>query len=397
MPKLITQTRLRKVLKKVNKPQTGWFDVFAGVVGKADGTIYTDNPGEIYVRDLLNGQPVVVRNVTSSLDLNTQVEVGKRVDQPNFLQIKSVRQTYNVPANGARTYYHAPQHYLTGGDPVFLDPKQILRMSALVSDPAAFTIQVYGGLARTQNGFAVIENQELDLSSYVPSVGAVYVGIETDDDGVLSVHVGDAFASAESGTAADLPVPERGQYALAFVLLYESMEALDNALIRLPATLENNPSNNVYTYQSLVYETHVADKSVNFPPVRIEGVLAATTGVYTWVAPEDGIVHGFLLFVDTAGASGNTIMDVNLNGATIFTISGNRPTFAYTDTDPVESAEPDVVDFVKGDVFTFDIDSAASGAAGLTLVPIANGYSDMAFVTDDDGNPVTEDEYVEVV
>ena len=61
-------------------------------------------------------------------------------------------------------------------------------------------------------------------------------------------------------------------------------------------------------------------------------------------------------------------MDINLNGVTIFTTSGNRPELEWDDSDGwALSGDPDLVDVVIGDKLTIDIDQIATGASGLRV------------------------------
>ena len=60
--------------------------------------------------------------------------------------------------------------------------------------------------------------------------------------------------------------------------------------------------------------------------------------------------------VETAPGSGKTItVDVHKNGTTIFTTQGNRPSIAGTATTD-ESGIPSIVDLLKNDLLTMDID-----------------------------------------
>jgi len=107
----------------------------------------------------------------------------------------------------------------------------------LVSDPANFIVRVYGSVVHTATGIRKIETQDIDLSSYVVTEGAKFVSIESDDDGVLTVHEGTAFDTPEIGTDADIPVPDPGKYLIAFVLLYDGQTQLSNNDIRVPFPL----------------------------------------------------------------------------------------------------------------------------------------------------------------
>lgn len=70
--------------------------------------------------------------------------------------------------------------------------------------------------------------------------------------------------------------------------------------------------------------------------------------------------------VGTAPAGSALIVDVNLNGATIFTTQANRPTIApATNTD---TATPDVTTWTAGSYLTVDVDQVGSTTAGSDLV-----------------------------
>jgi len=110
---------------------------------------------------------------------------------------------------------------------------------------------------------------------------------------------------------------------------------------------------------------HIADLHCH-----IEGALAAYTGVGSkFVAARDGTIEKAVIYVETTGSAGNTVVDVNINGASIYGVS-TKPTVAYDDVDGIDSRVPDTVDLSAGDLVVFDIDSAATGAAGLDIVVV---------------------------
>jgi len=235
-----TSSRLRKALRKVAQPQTGWLDVFPAVIGKADGTVLTDVPGEIYVRNVLNGQTLRVHNSVAPNTPLLQVDVGRRVEEPGLWQIKGTREAFTVPAGGSNVPFHHEHHEESGADRLNLSRKQIVYLTVRVSDAENFVVQVYGGVSRMGAGYALIQNQEIDLSAYVPTAGAVYVNIETDEDGALTVHAGAGFAAKALATAGDIPVPEAGKARIATIVLFESMTELLDEHILVPFPLEVN-------------------------------------------------------------------------------------------------------------------------------------------------------------
>jgi len=91
------------------------------------------------------------------------------------------------------------------------------------------------------------------------------------------------------------------------------------------------------------------------------GVSTLTTGVTRGFRPTipkgivDGTLTGWCLKCDTAG-NGDTVVDINLNGTTIFTTQANRPKLTSGQTKSTGTAI-DVVDVSSEDDLTLDIDS----------------------------------------
>jgi len=163
------------------------------------------------------------------------------VDEPNLWQIKAIRQSFDVPATANRVKYHAEQHYLTGGDPVWFDRKQVLQLTTLVSDSTNFIVQVIGGVIQNATGMALVDNEEIDLSSYIPTAGAIYASIEADEDGALTVQVGEPFGTPAFAAVDTIHELAAGRTLICAVLLFESMEALLNEHILIPAPTSANP------------------------------------------------------------------------------------------------------------------------------------------------------------
>jgi len=245
MAKLSTQTRLRKQLKKLSQPHSGWLNVFSAILGKADGTVLTGIAGVVWVRNILNGQVLAVHNSAVPNIPLLQVEVGKRVDQPGLWQIKGTLEPFSTPATGGGSGSvvgeHHTSHEFPSSDTVWVDRKQIKHLTVLVSDASNFIVKLMGGIVLTANGVTKIATQTVDLSSYVPATGAVFVSIESDDDGVITVNEGTGFEAPAIATVDDIPSPAAGQYTRAYVLLYEGQTALSNNDIVVPMPPDFNP------------------------------------------------------------------------------------------------------------------------------------------------------------
>lgn len=244
--RLQTNARLRKALRKVQKPQSGWLDIFPAVIGKADGTVLTGTAGEIWVHNILNGQDVRVHNSVVPIGAPLHVEVGRKVEQPNLWQVKGVRETWNIPAGLGQVADHKDQHVFRQHDTVPVDRKQEMWWTVWVSDPSNFLVAVYGGTAPIKSGWMEGETdsgktyKEMDLSSYVPATGAKFILIVVEEDGTFGVVEGTGFDAPALRTAADIPLPAYNQYPIAHVLLYESMDQLVDSDIRVIAPITAN-------------------------------------------------------------------------------------------------------------------------------------------------------------
>lgn len=267
-----TETRLRKQLRKLTLPQSGWTDVFPAILGKADGTVLTAIPGVVWVHNLLNGQDIAVFNHAVENTPLLQVEVGKRVGS-SIWEVKGTQEVFSVPSTrGPALSDHHERHEFPNADTVWIDRKQIKPLTVLVQDAASFIVRLFGGIMLTANGIAKIDTQTVDLSSYVPTTGAVFVSIESDDDGVITVNEGTGFAAPEIATVDDIPSPAAGKYTRAYVILYEGQTALSNNDIVVPmpadfnpvALAEFSPSDHTHDVMELVMED-----GVTFPPVPI--------------------------------------------------------------------------------------------------------------------------------
>jgi len=106
------------------------------------------------------------------------------------------------------------------------------------------------------------------------------------------------------------------------------------------------------------------------PVFRVDGTLTATTKVNeAYVSTGTAEIGTVYIHCGTQGTAGSTIVDVNKNGVTIFTVQANRPTLAWNDADGVaKSGDPDVTTLAENDVLTVDIDQVATGAEDLSVV-----------------------------
>lgn len=101
----------------------------------------------------------------------------------------------------------------------------------------------------------------------------------------------------------------------------------------------------------------------------VGGALATGVGVDPRRINEDVFIIDAAIVVDTAPTDASLIVDVHLNGVTIFTTQGNRPTIVTTAKDS-GLAVPDVTVAAGGDVLTVDIDQIGSTLPGEDLAVV---------------------------
>jgi len=116
------------------------------------------------------------------------------------------------------------------------------------------------------------------------------------------------------------------------------------------------------------------------PLWHIDGYLASGTQVRSFICPRSGNISAVYLYLEYCGTAVSTIVDVNLNGVTIFTTQANRPTVPFNSSSKWHRAVPDIVAVEAGDILTLDIDLAADGPSRTATVVVAmTGPSGGAF------------------
>jgi hypothetical protein len=236
-------TKLKRVFEKlIDRRAPEWMDEQLVRLGNLSGTVLTSTPGKLYARQY-NGKVIIVHNGTANVPpiFDLHVRVGRKKSLPNIWQIIQVEEDYDTPAGSGQVAYHHEQHEEGGADRLNLNRKQILQLSVRVQDSLNFIVQVFGDIRQTASGNVLLSTQPVDVSSYVPTAGAIYVAIESDTSGVLSVHSGSVFGAPNIGTAADMPAPIAGKYTRAWILLFEGQAALLDEHIIVPMPFDLNP------------------------------------------------------------------------------------------------------------------------------------------------------------
>lgn len=245
----VKNTLQTKLAKRVNQVSSGeWIEKVPAILGRqSDHSVATGYGDFVWVR-FPNGQEKAIRNRSAPLTYDLQVMIGRSHNQPTFWQVVDSRETF-LEAATTFVKYHHEQHEFPNPDTVFIRAEQDLNKTILVKDAENFIIIVPSAVVLTRTGMAVIEKEldgspkRLDLSSYIPTTSGVYIGVEYDDDGLLSLHEGTPFDAPDLTGSVDVPVPEAGKYPRGLVLLTEGMTYLpqSNILVYTPSVY--NPAN----------------------------------------------------------------------------------------------------------------------------------------------------------
>src|SRR3954463_12683655 len=110
------------------------------------------------------------------------------------------------------------------------------------------------------------------------------------------------------------------------------------------------------------------DGSLENIPVSQVGKLAVRVGALRYpIAGGTFTITTVAAMVGTAPTGATLILDVNVNGTTIFSTQGNRPTFAISATSATVSTFS-TTSVTTGDYVTVDIDQVGSTLPGSDLV-----------------------------
>ena len=261
--------KIKRGIEKLFKRADGeWLQTTTAALGNGDGVVQSDVGGLIYAR-LRNGETVKVYNDVAPADFDVRVLIGKKKEQPTLWRVIAVRDAYGIP-QAPRVKYHHEQHELDGPDEVSVDRKQIPQFTVRVKDGAAFIVMAYGGIFNTIAGKVFVPSEPMDLSSYVPTTGAVYIDIEAGADGAWSVNESTGFASPMVGNVSFMPITTSGKRWVGTIVLFEGQEELLNKHIFVPIPLSTDYAGIAsHTHDNILGELLMQD-GVTFPPVPLE-------------------------------------------------------------------------------------------------------------------------------
>ena len=219
--------RLQKTMRRRGQIKQAW----PGRLGDGNGNVSV--PGHqflVYVRPKGGDLPMVVYGQDTPRLNDLPVWVGQ--DPYNRWMLK-VLSTQVAPGNPysddgvvANVGAHADTHGWGGSDVGYFDTKQIIQANCYPA--SGLSVAVNPGYVSHWDGFAYVEAQTIDLTSYVPGGNMRFVLLQVDADGAVSVKSGDTF-TLDLYSIDQVPAPDEDNARLYAVRLYTGQTTISNA------------------------------------------------------------------------------------------------------------------------------------------------------------------------
>lgn len=221
-----------------------------GLLGNGAGVVSVpDQPRMVYVR--VRGSVVTAYNIHIAAVNDMPVVVGYDYYNPRVFQVLDAYidpssidgQTYN-PTIQLHHETHEFLNPLGGQDTVWMGIRQLT--TARVTPVGGMKVFVHSGIFLGDSSYLNIGSiADLDLTSYQPVSGALYVLIQIARDGSINVKVGTAVSTLASLTMDYIPVPDAGYWPLAAVALYAGQTEIQ----------ESNSANDIIDLRLSSYST----------------------------------------------------------------------------------------------------------------------------------------------
>ena len=195
------QSNLKRKISHRIEEISGYKDKQPAWVGKSATEIETGTPGLIHVR-LISGKPEVAINTIAPLQFDYPVWVAKSKVQKSLWEVIGLMQPFVSPVSQSVRYHHE-QHEYPAPDTIMVRQDQIMTM--LVLPVSGLEVNLYGAVIKQDNDHKPVINQSLNLSSYVPSAGAVWAKLCVVD-GAIEVFLSDEYESRTSLTPDLIPI-----------------------------------------------------------------------------------------------------------------------------------------------------------------------------------------------
>ena len=194
----------------------------AAMLGRADGQVAAGD-GIVYAT-LKTGEVVTVSNAKVPNRPYMKVWLGNDDYNPSTMQVLSERFVYGKPLTGSLPL-HGDKHKFPAEDTVWVDGNQFVPLLAMPG-ATAYSVKIYGSTVKWIDGtqYVNILPTDIDLSSMIPTDGAIYALLQVDDTGTVMAKAGTQVEAPELLGLAEIPLPDTGQLELWAVRLYTGMD-----------------------------------------------------------------------------------------------------------------------------------------------------------------------------
>ncbi len=364
-----------------------------GKMGDGNGNLWADESKTIVYIRFGDTAAVPVFNTRVFAENEIQVFVGYSQEDPGLYQVLSTCSAQpGGPAGGILpSTNHARRHeWLApqgGQDPLYVHKRAFTDLAIYVTKPNSMSVRLMrGAIFNIDKTPIEIEDTTSDHTAYIPATpGKALLVLHTiDNDGVNVETVGDEVDLVDLMPEGDRfinfpPIPAGTIIVRGLVRVYygqtsiqegrTNRDIIDLRLIfngGIAGAVEWGDILNKPDYLNKALEPVTTVTSKEFEHIFIDGTLAVLSDVYEIVISRYMTLDVSRIACRNNGSSGSTIIDLDLNGVTVYTDQSKRPTLGNADTSAV-SGVPDVIDLVPGNVLSLHIDQVAVGAEGLSV------------------------------
>lgn len=198
-------------------------DEFVGFLGNLNGVVEADKFNNVHV--LIHGIEFTAYNEKVPKIAFLPVRLSKRAGR---LYVTEARNVFHRAA-----YVNLPDHDHTWGrstNPTWVRGEQFLPGLVIPHD-SGLSVHFTGLIYWLDGDFRICTAQDVDLSGEIPASGARFGLLEADDDGIVSVNLGDNVGAPGLLTYGDIPEPSADKKPLNFaVKLYAGQTRIQQGL-----------------------------------------------------------------------------------------------------------------------------------------------------------------------
>lgn len=231
------------------------------------------------------------------------------------------------------------------------------------SQTSDIVLSSVSGLDITKPGIALLTYS--DPLNTANAEWITYTSIDGSNELQGVVRGAEGYSAKAHGNGAAVAFPLSESHINNLAAMFDTT-GLDLAEIATPSSPASGRNKLYFKSDDKVYKLNSAGTEVEIGTggkyqFIVPGTIATGTDVAgTWFVPDTITIDEVDLYVNTAGATGNTVVNVLKNGTTIFPTTA-KPTLAGTATSDLSNI-PDTTSAVEGDKITIDVTSVTTTA-----------------------------------